>query len=58
MAKKIVITLRKGGVGKTSLATNLSTALHKKGKHCSYGHINYYKERGYLWTHQAPIAKQ
>lgn len=32
MAKKIAVTLRKGGSGKTTTAVNLATALHKKGK--------------------------
>jgi len=32
MAKKIVVTLRKGGSGKTTTAINLATALLKKGK--------------------------
>jgi chromosome partitioning protein len=32
MAKKIVVTLRKGGSGKTTTAINLATALLKRGK--------------------------
>jgi len=32
MAKKITISLRKGGSGKTTTAVNLATALHLKGK--------------------------
>ena len=32
MAKKIVVTLRKGGSGKTTTAVNLATALQQRGK--------------------------
>lgn len=32
MAKKIAISLRKGGSGKTTTAVNLATALHKMSK--------------------------
>ncbi len=32
MAKKIAVTLHKGGSGKTTTAVNLATALHLKGK--------------------------